>query len=106
MVWVGINLLCRKPLVSVAGTLNSQRYISEMFLPEVIQRLSSAIFQHNNARPHVARNVQVFFTHLIELFPRHACSPDLSPIENVGSMLAQRKAQDTPDQLCNMWKPL
>ncbi|GFX86844.1 uncharacterized protein TNCV_3751171 [Trichonephila clavipes] len=38
----------------------------------------------------------MFFTHQIELLPWHACSPDLSLIENVWSMLAQRLARDTP----------
>lgn len=100
MVWGGIGFHCRTPLVRIAGTLNSQRYISEVLEPVVlpyIQRLPSAIFQQDNARPHVARNVQeFFFTHQIELLPWPACSPDLSPIENVWSMLAQRLARDTP----------
>ncbi|GFT72393.1 uncharacterized protein TNCV_3609361 [Trichonephila clavipes] len=33
---------------------------------------------------------------MIELLPWSACSPDLSPIENVWSMLAQRLARITP----------
>ncbi|GFU39833.1 transposable element Tcb1 transposase [Trichonephila clavipes] len=32
----------------------------------------------------------------IEFLPWTACSPDLSPIENVWSMLAQRLDEDTP----------
>ncbi|GFY07240.1 transposable element Tcb1 transposase [Trichonephila clavipes] len=41
-------------------------------------------------------NVQgFFFTHQIELFLWPACSHDRSPIENAGSMLAQRMAQGT-----------
>ncbi|GFU99919.1 transposable element Tcb1 transposase [Trichonephila clavipes] len=59
--------------------------------------LPSAIFQQDNARPHGARNVQeFFFTHQIKLLPWPACSLDLSPIENVWSLLAQRLARDTP----------
>ncbi|GFW62276.1 transposable element Tcb1 transposase [Trichonephila clavipes] len=61
MVWSGIGYHSRTPLVRIAGTLNSQRYISE-----------------------------------IELLPWPAHSPDLSPIENMWSMVAQRLTQITP----------
>ncbi|GFV68751.1 transposable element Tcb1 transposase [Trichonephila clavipes] len=49
-----------------------------------------------NARPHVARIVQRFFVNQqIELLPWPARSPDLSPIENMLSMVAQRLTQIT-----------
>ncbi|PRD20812.1 UNVERIFIED_CONTAM: Transposable element Tcb1 transposase [Trichonephila clavipes] len=61
MIWSGIGLRCHTPLVRIVGILNSQRYMSEVLKPVVhpyIQRSPSAIFQQDNARPHVARNVQ------------------------------------------------
>ncbi|GFX32395.1 transposable element Tc1 transposase [Trichonephila clavipes] len=62
-----------------------------------IMGLATAIFQQDNARPHVARIVQRFFVnHQIELLPWPARSPDLSPIENMWSMVAQRLTQITP----------
>ncbi|GFS72528.1 integrase catalytic domain-containing protein [Trichonephila clavipes] len=61
MVWGGIGYHSRTPLVRISGTLNSQRYISE-----------------------------------IELLPWPARSPDLSPIENIWSMVTQRLTQITP----------
>ncbi|GFW35814.1 transposable element Tcb1 transposase [Trichonephila clavipes] len=69
MVWGGIGYHSRTLLVHIAGTLNSQRYISE-----------------------------------IELLPWPACSPDLSPVEDMWSMVSQRLTQitspaATPDQL-------
>ncbi|GFU53246.1 transposable element Tcb1 transposase [Trichonephila clavipes] len=88
------------PLVRIAGTLNNQRYISEVLEPVVLpylQGLATAIFQQDNARPHLARIVQRFFVnHQIELLPWPARSPDLSPIENMWSMAAQRLIQITP----------
>ncbi|GFT62837.1 transposable element Tcb1 transposase [Trichonephila clavipes] len=73
--------------VRIADTLNSQRYISEVLEPVVlpyIQGLATAIFQQNNARPHVARIVERFFVNpKIELLSWLARSPDLSPIENM-----------------------
>ncbi|GFW47675.1 transposable element Tcb1 transposase [Trichonephila clavipes] len=96
----------RSPLVRIAGTLNSQRYISEVLEPVVLpylQGLATSVFQQNNARAHVARIVQRFFVK-IELLPWPARFPDLSPIENMWSMAAQRLTQiippaATPDQL-------
>ncbi|GFS81263.1 transposable element Tcb1 transposase [Trichonephila clavipes] len=92
MVRRGIEFHCHTPLVHIVGTVNGQLYISEVSELVVfphIQRFQAAMF-------HMARNVQEFFTHQIELLPCHACSPDLSPIENVWSIIAQRLAQDSP----------
>ncbi|GFV07185.1 transposable element Tcb1 transposase [Trichonephila clavipes] len=108
MVWGGIGYHSRTSPVRIAGTLNSQRYISEVLETVVLpyfQGLATAIFQQDNARPHMARIAQRFFIHhQIELLPWPAHSPDLSPIENMWSMVAQRLAQiahpaATPDQL-------
>ncbi|GFV85496.1 transposable element Tcb1 transposase [Trichonephila clavipes] len=63
----------------------------------VTMGLTTAIFQQDNARPHVARIVQRFFVnHRIELLPWPARSLDLSPIENMWSMITQRLTQITP----------
>ncbi|UYV81725.1 CTSC [Cordylochernes scorpioides] len=87
MVWGGIGYHSRTPLVRITGTLNSQSYISEVLEPVVLpylQGLPTAIFQQDNAPPHVARIVQRFFVNRqIELLPWPARSPDLSPIENM-----------------------
>ncbi|GFS92583.1 transposable element Tcb1 transposase [Trichonephila clavipes] len=61
--------------------------------------------KEDNARPHVPRIVQRFFVnHQIDLLPWQVRSLDLSPIENMWSMFAQRLTQfthpaATPDQL-------
>ncbi|KFM74756.1 Transposable element Tcb1 transposase, partial [Stegodyphus mimosarum] len=108
MLWGGIGYDTRTPLVRIAGTLNSQSYISkvlELVVLPYLQGLPTAIFQQDNARPHVAPIVQGFFvSRQIELLPWLARSPDLSPIENMWSMVAQRLTQitsqaATPDQL-------
>ncbi|GFV58489.1 transposable element Tcb1 transposase [Trichonephila clavipes] len=80
--------------------LNHQRYISEVLVPVVLpylQGLNTAIFQQDNARSHMAHIVQRFFVNpQIELLLWQARSPDLSPIENMWSMVAQRLNQITP----------
>ncbi|GFT60703.1 transposable element Tcb1 transposase [Trichonephila clavipes] len=73
MVWGGIGYPSRTPLVRIDGTLNSQRYITVVLEPVVLpylQGLATAIFQQDNARPHVTRIVERFFAnHQIELLP-------------------------------------
>ncbi|GFX82134.1 transposable element Tcb1 transposase [Trichonephila clavipes] len=89
----GIGYHSRTPVVRIAGTLNSQRYMSEMLEPVILPYLqgwATAIFQQDNAQPHVARIVQRFFVNQqIELLPWPARSPDLSSIGNIWSMVAQ-----------------
>ncbi|GFV69226.1 transposable element Tcb1 transposase [Trichonephila clavipes] len=93
MVWGGIGYHSRTPLVHIACTLNIQRYISEVLEPVVppyLQGLATTIFQQDNVRPHVARIVQRFFVnHQIQLLPWPARSVDISPIENMWSLVAQ-----------------
>ncbi|GFT28490.1 transposable element Tcb1 transposase [Trichonephila clavipes] len=62
-----------------------------------LQGLATAIFQLDNARPHVARIVQGFFiNNHIELIPWPNRSLGLSPIENMWTMVVQRLTQITP----------
>ncbi|GFY09760.1 transposable element Tc3 transposase [Trichonephila clavipes] len=52
MEWFGIRYHSRTPLVRIAGSLNSQRYISELFEPVVLlylKGLATSIFQHDRA---------------------------------------------------------
>ncbi|GFU40400.1 transposable element Tcb2 transposase [Trichonephila clavipes] len=111
MVWGGIGYHSRTPLVHIAGTLNSQRYFSDVLDPVVLpylQGLATAIFQQDNARPHVARIFQRFVVnHQIEFLPWlagslsrsfahrkhvvHGCStidPDYTPSCHTRSTLA------------------
>ncbi|GFT18674.1 transposable element Tcb1 transposase [Trichonephila clavipes] len=87
MVWGGIGYHSSTPLVRIAGILKSQCYISEgmeLVVVPYFQGLATAIFQHNNVRPHVARILQMFFVnHQIELLPWPVRCLDLPPIENM-----------------------
>ncbi|GFS58241.1 transposable element Tcb1 transposase [Trichonephila clavipes] len=80
MVWGGIGYHSRTPLVRIAGTLKTQRYISEVLEPVVLpylQGLATAIYQQDNARPHMALIVHRFFVnHQIELLLCPARYPD------------------------------
>ena len=81
---IGYNI--RSRLLCIEGNLNSNRYIREVLQTEVLPLLQAtpyAIFQQDNARPHVARIVQAFFQRRrVSLLPWPARSPDISPIEH------------------------
>ena len=84
----------RSRLLRIEGKLNSNRYNREVLQPEVLPLLQvspHAIFQQDNALPHVARIVQTFFQRRrVSLFPWPARSPDISPIEHVWYMVGRR----------------
>ncbi|GFV67199.1 transposable element Tcb1 transposase [Trichonephila clavipes] len=73
MVWGGIGYHSRTLLVRIEGTLNSHRYISEVWEPVILpylQGLATVILQQDTARSHVARIGQRFFVnHQIEFLP-------------------------------------
>ncbi|GFW80271.1 transposable element Tcb1 transposase [Trichonephila clavipes] len=104
---IGWHIMSSSPV-----PIKTHRGSADPFIDEVLERvvlpylhgLAKAIFQPDNARPHVARIVQKFFVnHQMELLPWPARSPDLSPMENMCSMVAQRLTRitlpaATPDQ--------
>ncbi|GFU82341.1 transposable element Tcb1 transposase [Trichonephila clavipes] len=64
MVWSDIGYHTRTLLVVICVTLNSERYIYEVLEPVILpylQGLATAIFQQDNAWPHVAYIVLWFF---------------------------------------------
>ncbi|GFW39020.1 transposable element Tcb1 transposase [Trichonephila clavipes] len=63
MVWGAISYHGRANLLRIEGNLNSNRYVREVLQLEVVPFLQSilgAIFQQDNARPHVAQTVRDF----------------------------------------------
>ncbi|GFV79572.1 transposable element Tcb2 transposase [Trichonephila clavipes] len=57
IVWDAIAYNTRSPLVLIHSTMTAQRHVHDILPPHVLplmQRLSEAIFQQDNARPHTA----------------------------------------------------
>ncbi|GFV23433.1 transposable element Tcb1 transposase [Trichonephila clavipes] len=75
----------RSTLIVMCGSLTGQHYVDDILRPHVgpfVNGLPGAIFQQDNARPHIARVSQDFLRHL-QTLPWPARFPDLSPVEHV-----------------------
>ena len=82
-------------LVFIDGNLNAVRYRDKILGLAVLSFLERvggrAVFQHDNARPHMARVCTHFLMeHDVHLLPWSVVSPDLNPIEKVWDFLSMR----------------
>ena len=63
MIWGAISYHGRFNLLLIKGNLNINRYVREVLTPEVVlflQGIHGAIFQQDNALPHVTKTVRDF----------------------------------------------
>ncbi|GFX99494.1 transposable element Tc1 transposase [Trichonephila clavipes] len=91
MVWDAISYHGRSNLLRIEGNLICNRFISEVLQCEVallLQGISGAVFQQDNARLHVANTFRDFLSsHHMQLLPWPAQFPDMLPIEHVWILL-------------------
>ncbi|GFT32657.1 hypothetical protein TNCV_3145951 [Trichonephila clavipes] len=85
-------------ILTLAPHLNSNRYVREVLQPEVFpffQGIPKAIFQQDNARPHVIQTVRDFCSaQHMQLLPVPAYFSDMSHIEHVWDLVDRRLARD------------
>uniref|UniRef100_A0A8C1Z295 Paired domain-containing protein n=1 Tax=Cyprinus carpio TaxID=7962 RepID=A0A8C1Z295_CYPCA len=102
MVWGCMSACGMGSLHIWKGTINAERYIQvlEQHMLPSRRRLFQGrpcIFQHDNARPHTASITTSWLRRRrIRVLKWPACSPDLSPIENICRIIKRKMRQRRP----------
>ncbi len=105
MVWGCMSACGMGSLHIWKGTINAERYIQvlEQHMLPSRRRLFQGrpcIFQHDNARPHTASITTSWLRRRrIRVLKWPACSPDLSPIENIWRIIKRKMRQRRPKRV-------
>ncbi len=101
MVWGCMSACGMGSLHIWKGTINAERYIQVLeqhMLPSRHHLFQGrpCIFQHDNARPHTASITTSWLRRRIRVLKWPACSPVLSPIENIWRIIKRKIPQRRP----------
>ncbi len=105
MVWRCISAYSMGSLHVLEGTMNAERYIKvlEQHMLPSRQRLFQGrpcVFQQDNAKPHTAAITTAWLrSRRVRVLNWPACSPDLSPLENIWRIIKRKIRQRRPQTL-------
>ncbi len=98
MVWGCISAYGMGSLHVLEGTMNAERYIKVFEQHMLLSR--RRVFQQYTAKPHTAAITTAWFrSRRVRVLNWPACSPDLSPIENIGRIIKRKIRQRRPQTL-------
>ncbi len=98
MVWRCISAYSMGSLHVLYGTMNAERYIK--VLKQHMLPSRQCVFQQDNAKPHTAAITTAWLrSRRVRVLNWPACSPDLSPIENIWHIIKQKIHQRRPQTL-------
>ncbi len=95
MVWGCISVYGMGSLHVLEGTMNAERYIK--VLEQHMLPSRRRVFQQDNAKPHTAAITTAWLhSRRVRVLNWPACSPDLSPIENIWCIIKRKIRQRRP----------
>ncbi len=104
MVWGCICAYSMGSLHVLEGTMNAERYIK--VLEQHMLPSRRHVYQQDNAKPHTAAITTAWLhSRRVRGLNWAACSPDLSPIENIWRIIKRKYVKDD-HELFSSWKPI
>ncbi len=97
MVWGCISAYGMGSLHVLEGTMNAERYIKVLEQHMLPSRWH--LFQQDNSKPHTAAITAWLRSRRVRVLNWPACSPDLSPIENIWCIIKRKIRQRRPRTL-------